>query len=363
MAIHRFLLGLLVAFLFHLEAGAMAAPVTTTPKRPIKVILDTDIGTDFDDTFALFFMLSRRDIFDVCLVQCSTFNTTKRAQIVANILRTTGRMDVPIGVGAYTGDDQMPQYSIAANYSLADFVADGGKLHSDGVAYMEELMGSASAEDPVHIVEIAPATSLGAVLKRNASFGKNVIVTAMSGSVAVCYDNITGSCVEYNVQTDIPSSMLVYGNKFWLEPLMTAPLDTTIFMQFNDPEYQTLLAANASTNTFVFELLRNYEAWYFGGGRYYFAMKPFSPSTGTSTLYDLQASYMAAQRVGWFPRPLIIETRHHLIVNRSGFTAISATGEVVLSATSFATGRSMPYPDVDSIAADVVASLINPSNV
>ena len=73
-------------------------------KAPIKVVLDTDIGTDFDDTFALFFMLARRDIFDVRLVQCSTFNTSKRAQIVANILR----FDVPVGLGAYSGEHQMP---------------------------------------------------------------------------------------------------------------------------------------------------------------------------------------------------------------------------------------------------------------
>ena len=131
-------------------------------------------------------------------------------------------------------------------------------------------------------------------------------------------------------------------------------------MQFNDPEYQTLLAANSSANPLVYALLQNYVALYDGGGQYYFAMKPFSPSTGTSTLYDLQAAYMVAQRVGWFPRHLINVTPQRLSVTDTGLTTSSATGSLVLSATSFSLGRVNPYPNVDNIAADVVAYLINP---
>lgn len=73
----------------------------------IKVALDTDIGTDFDDSFALHYLLARSKpgdqsaIFDLRLIQVSTFNTTKRAQIAAFILDRLGRFDVPIAVGQY----------------------------------------------------------------------------------------------------------------------------------------------------------------------------------------------------------------------------------------------------------------------
>jgi len=126
---------------------------------PGRVILDTDIGTDCDDLWALMYILSRPDLFDLRLVQCSTFNTDQRAQIVAKILDTLHRTDVPIGIGYTNGNQFMPEYPWAKDYSLDTFKAHGGKV-TEGTSAMLELMQSATPTDPVYIVEIAPANSL-----------------------------------------------------------------------------------------------------------------------------------------------------------------------------------------------------------
>ena len=243
---------------FALLCGAAAA-------SPLpRFALDTDIGTDFDDAWSLMYLLSRSvpgdpsRTIDFKLVQCSTFNTTNRARIAAKILYDLKRFDVPVGVGRYTGEDPMNELPVVGDFELADFVAAGGVVHY-GVDYLAGLMGGATASDPLFVVEIAPATSLGDVLRESPSLAVNVVPTAMSGSVYHGYGNASSPTAEYNVRLDIPASQSVYAAA-WLSPLMMVPLDTSGLLRCIAPEWSTLIAANA-TSLYARVLLKNYEVW------------------------------------------------------------------------------------------------------
>lgn len=78
---------LLLAVVVALSSGAR------TP-----VIIDTDIGTDVDDTWALSFLLMRPDV-DIQLVLTATHNTPARTKLAAKFLTEVGRADVPLGLG------------------------------------------------------------------------------------------------------------------------------------------------------------------------------------------------------------------------------------------------------------------------
>ena len=65
---------------------------------PVPVILDTDIGLDVDDVWALAFMLKCPEI-DVKLITTNTGDTTYSARLVAKLLEIAGRTDIPVGVG------------------------------------------------------------------------------------------------------------------------------------------------------------------------------------------------------------------------------------------------------------------------
>ena len=72
-----------------------------TAKRPaerIPVILDTDIGDDIDDTWALA-MLLRSPQLDLKLVTTTYGKSEYRAKIIAKMLTVDNRTDVPVGVG------------------------------------------------------------------------------------------------------------------------------------------------------------------------------------------------------------------------------------------------------------------------
>ena len=71
--------------------------------RRIPVILDTDIGNDIDDTWALGQLLNSPEL-DLKLVLTSTGDTESRARVAAKFLRDAGYGDVPVGIGIPRND-------------------------------------------------------------------------------------------------------------------------------------------------------------------------------------------------------------------------------------------------------------------
>ena len=108
-----FRLVLLVTLGFCLFAGA-------THARPIPVILDTDIGDDIDDTWALAMLLGMPQL-DLKLVVTDYGNTPERTRLVAKILQRAGRTDIPIGTGVKTGDDPLTQKRWVGDFDLGTY--------------------------------------------------------------------------------------------------------------------------------------------------------------------------------------------------------------------------------------------------
>src|SRR5271165_5713033 len=81
---------------------SFAAPASRAadapPARPTPVVLDTDIGDDIDDTWALALLLRSPEL-DVQLVATTCGKAEYRAKIIARLLTVAGRTDIPIGLG------------------------------------------------------------------------------------------------------------------------------------------------------------------------------------------------------------------------------------------------------------------------
>jgi len=87
----------------------ISAPISASPcsnvHKKTPVILDTDIGGDIDDTWALAMMLKSPEL-DVKLVVTATGDTTYRAKIVARMLEIGGRTDVPVRELSNLGEER-----------------------------------------------------------------------------------------------------------------------------------------------------------------------------------------------------------------------------------------------------------------
>ncbi len=92
--------------------------------KKIPVILDTNLGTDIDDSWAIAYMLKCPEL-DVKLITTATGDTTYRAKLCARLLRAGGRTDVPIGIGIPLGAVKERLYDYANELDFPSAVSQG----------------------------------------------------------------------------------------------------------------------------------------------------------------------------------------------------------------------------------------------
>ena len=127
----------------------------TTPNRPVPLILDTDIGDDVDDVFAL--LLAVRDpAYDLLAVTVVYGQVEARARLARHVLDLAGRPDIPVAIGS--------------SASLAGPVNPGDRGNS--MASADEVMpgvGSSEWDDLGARLDPRPASELIIELVRNAT--------------------------------------------------------------------------------------------------------------------------------------------------------------------------------------------------
>jgi hypothetical protein len=196
------------------------------------------------------------------------------------------------------------------------------------------LLAAATPAAPLFVVEIAPATSLGDVVRAAPALAASAIVSAMSGSVYRGYHNASGPAREYNVVTDVAASQAMYGAA-WLAPILMSPLDTSGLLHCVKPEFADLLAADSPAHVYAQVLLKNYRIWC--------GCTPTADSA-SDTLYDAQAAvatgaYAAQWPGGAAPRvPGLTLAPLRIAVNDSGFTVIEPAARLVWAAVAFPDG-------------------------
>ena len=235
------------------------------------IVLDTDIGTDIDDTWAIAQAL-RSPGLEVRLVTTVAGDTTYRARCAAALLAAGGREDIPVaaGVGG-VGRPEQPQPSLAAASPTRSF--------PDGV----DALVAACAE-PMTIVAIGPLSNLAAALERDPSIASRARVVAMCGSVHVGYRGAPGAVAEYNAASDVAATRAVLAAPW---DVLITPLDTCGTELLDGDRYQRVLA---STSPLTQAVLDSYREWC--GDR------P-THERRSSTLYDCVAVHLAHDESLW----------------------------------------------------------------
>lgn len=285
--------------------------------RPVPVILDTDIGDDFDDTWALVLLLKSPQ-FDLKLVTTTAGKAEYRAKLVAKLLTEAGRTDVGVGLGAGGHNGTGDQASWAGDYKLSDYA---GHIYEDGVqALVDTVNEEAARGGPVTIIGIGPLQTLREALTRSPGLARKANFVGMLGSVRKGYDGSPRPVVEYNM-TFVPGDKKVFGAP-WLSFAIT-PLDTCGLVSLQGSRYQSL---RHSKDKMVQALLENYHVWLTHG-----SAKGHSDLTGSSTLFDTVAVYLADPG----PKPLLGLETLNISVDDKGMMAIDPAGIKATVATSW----------------------------
>jgi len=261
-----------------------AAPASAAPERPpVPVILDTDIGDDIDDTWALVLALKSPEL-DVRLVVTDFGNTEQRAKMVARVLELAGRTDIPVGIGIKENDDPGPQAEWVRDYDLAKFP---GRVLRDGVqALIDTVMAS---PEPMTLIAIGPPPSLKAALEREPRIASKLRLTGMYGSIHRGYEGAPKPEPEWNVKANPAAARAVLAAP-WREALLT-PLDTCGRVQLTGERYARVRGSN---DPLVRGLVEAYSVWC--RNRDWCAKDPAYVASKSSTLFDTVAVYLAISR-------------------------------------------------------------------
>jgi len=225
------------------DAAAPAPP-------PIPVILDTDIGDDIDDTWALVLALKSPEL-DVRLVVTDFGNTEQRAKLVARVLELAGRTDIPIGIGIKENDDPGPQAEWVKGYDLAKYP---GRVLRDGVqALIDTVMAS---PEPMTLIAIGPPPNLKAALEREPRIAGKLRLAGMYGSIHRGYDGKPTPEPEWNVKAN-PAAARALLSAPWREAILT-PLDTCGRVQLAGERYARV---RGSSDPLLRGLVEAYGIW------------------------------------------------------------------------------------------------------
>ena len=228
----RTLLVLLVVAL-----GAVAAPAPAAPAPMVRdVILDTDIGDDIDDAFALALLLSSPEL-RVDLVATSFGDTPLRARLVERFLRAAGRADIAVVAG--------PPTSPGARFTQGRWAsAEPPATFPDAVDAALHRLRAAPA-GTVTLIALAPLTTVRAMIDRDpGAFRRLARVVVMGGSIRRGYGRHAGEnspqpSDEYNVRCDPAGWRALLSSGVAIEIM---PLDATE-IALDAPRRRRLFAA------------------------------------------------------------------------------------------------------------------------
>jgi inosine-uridine nucleoside N-ribohydrolase len=275
---------------------------TVTSHDAIPVILDTDIGDDFDDTWALVFLLKSPQ-FDVKLVTTTCGKAEYRAKIIAKLLTVAGRTNIPVGLGEGGRDGVGGQQPWVKDYQLADYP---GKIFQDGAGAVIDVINHSS--QAVTVISDGPLHTMAKALERDPQIASKANFAGMFGSVRIGYgDNKNKIDAEYNVKANPLAASKILSAPW--QKIAITPLDTCGLINLSGERFQTL---KRSRDPLIQALLENYRIW---AGK-----ASLDQLKASSCLFDTVAVYLANPG----DRPLVKLERLPIKVTADGFTRIDS---------------------------------------
>ncbi len=213
------ILALGVALCLGPPSGHTQAAATT---RPEKIIIDSDIGDDVDDAFALALAVRSPEL-DILGITTTFGDTETRARIVDRFLGEIGRAEIPVMAGRPT-----PPKSPMTQRHYAGAGGLGKTSHSDAVDFLLDQIRKHPGE--ITLIAIGPLMNVGAAIDKDpATFRKLKRVVLMGGSIRRGYGDLgytppVPPMPEWNILNDIPSAQKLFASGV---PLFVMPLDST----------------------------------------------------------------------------------------------------------------------------------------
>ncbi|MGQ9456621.1 MAG: nucleoside hydrolase [Armatimonadota bacterium] len=179
--------------------------------KPVKVILDTDIGTDVDDAWALALCLASPEI-DLVGVSLVHANLDVRAKIALKMLKLAGCDDIPVYKGlSETLTPGAKTYWAGHEGSETDFSDISTLAARDGaVDFIIETVKKNPGE--IVLCSVGPMSNVGEAIRRAPEVMKKLKRLVIMGSTFEGY-GVEKSAFEHNATVDPVATKLVFESR------------------------------------------------------------------------------------------------------------------------------------------------------
>jgi purine nucleosidase len=198
---------------------AQSSPIAALPE---KVIIDTDIGDDIDDAFAVALALGSPEL-QILGITTTFGDTEARAKLLDRFLAESGRTEIPVAAGAPSPPkSNFTQRRYAENNHFAK------PSHPEAVNFLLDQIRRNPGQ--ITLIAIGPLMNVGAAIDKDpATFRKLKRVILMGGSIRRGYGDLGFGPPhppepEWNILNDIPSAQKLFAAGV---PLFVMPLDAT----------------------------------------------------------------------------------------------------------------------------------------
>lgn len=263
--------------------------------RKIPLILDTDIGNDIDDSWALVFLLNSPEI-DLRYILAATGDTEYRAKVIMKILQAAGRTDIPIGIGRPTVDLGKTLEVWIDGVDMSDYC---GTVYRDGAMQLVHLL--MSMDETPTILCIGPMTNLADALELEPRIAERCHLVAMSGCLKKHEDGRDGQIAEWNVRKDISAAQKVYTAPW--KSIRIAPLDSCGTLRLSG---KPLERVRRSTSLLTRSLMESVDCWAE-------CLKNREWPERSSILFDTVAAYLC------FGSEFLKMEKMSLVINDEGY--------------------------------------------
>jgi purine nucleosidase len=258
-------------------------------QSPIPIVLDTDIGTDIDDTLALLLALASPEV-RVLGVTTVDGNVDLRARIAARILGLAGRADIPVfrGKRGPIGPGRMPTMLGHEGHGVFDDPYHGPEATiQDKPA--EKWLVEASYKEPFHLVAIGPFTNIAEALKIDPTLAERLLhITVMGGMVHkksypktwrdyLLREGLNFAHPDHNTASDPHAALILAQSGI---PMTWVTIEMTLGTPLSKTGFERLHSVGNPLGEVLFRMLKIWrDQWFHLFETSYAGRKPFSKYT------------------------------------------------------------------------------------
>ncbi len=252
----------------YLLAFGLVAFAPPAGAAPIPVVIDTDIGGDIDDAFALALAVASPELGivgittvgrggppDPYVQHINKDRDEDRAWLICRFLTQVGRKEIPVAPGA----DPQPKSEIDwqiqyRRHPAAIYNRTLKPVKESAVELLTRLAKDKNGE--LVVICLGPLTNIARFIKEQPDAAKKVKrFVIMGGSIAVGYDGKPKPEPEWNIKSDIAAAKAVFASGL---PLTVVPLDATATLKLEKKQRDEIFAAKSML---TYQVQNLYELW------------------------------------------------------------------------------------------------------